>query len=448
MEYGNLLLSKIIDENNIQALTKFGITAKDLPTEGDRQTLRFIADYAEANRGQAPSYAVVTAECPTFEYTPQVGDSYDFLAKEIKAFSAKQALLEYVQGRFTAEFNSERDGNKILDDLISEAQSIRMRTSVLTKVGTDIKRDGDKFHAEYGRRKSGESFRIWKSKFNFINDRIGGYVSSNVYTVYGKSGRGKSVITLEEALEAACQGANVLIWAMEMGWFEVLVRIYVSLSARQGITTANMDGINLAAGFDSSELRYGKLSEEFEEAFVTFVDSLNEFIPGNITVRGVDDDDFSNRSLKALESDILQTKADVVVVDPFYYLDYEKNTSKTTGGDAANTSMKLRRLAGQTKTVIFAITQADEVSEDKNDDGNRELKLPERKDVKKTSALLEDAYLLIGVDTDGEQGRGIIGLNKGRDGGEGLVGEIVYIPQVGIVREMETGMAAAAQFNF
>ncbi|MEI2356107.1 DnaB-like helicase C-terminal domain-containing protein [Mesobacillus zeae] len=331
--------------------------------------------------------------------------------------------------------------------MISEAERIKIGTSVLPKVGTDIKRDGDKFREEYARRKSGESFRVWKSKFNFINDRLGGYVSSNVYTVYGKSGRGKSVITLEEALEAACQGANVLIWAMEMGWFEVLVRIYVSLSARQGITTANMNGINLAAGFDSTELRYGKLSEEFEEAFATFVDSLNEFIPGNITVRGVDDDDFSNRSLKALESDILQTKADVVVVDPFYYLDYEKNTSKTTGGDAANTSMKLRRLAGRTKTVIFAITQADEGSEDKDDDGNRELKLPERNDVKKTSALLEDAYLLIGVDTDGEQGRGIIGLNKGRDGGEGLVGEIVYIPQVGIVREMETGMAAAAQFR-
>ena len=447
MQYASLLLNKVIENNDIPALTRYGITEQDFPTAAEKEAYRFVVDYAEANRGQAPSYATVATETE-FEYIPDVHDSYDFLTKEIKAYSAKQALLEYVQGRFTSEFNSERDGNKILDDLISEVERIKMRTRVRQTVGTNVKSDGDKFREEYARRKSGESFRIWKSKFRTINERVGGYVSSNVYTVYGKSGRGKSVITLEEALEAACRGANVLIWAMEMGWFEVLVRIYVSLSARQGVTTARLDGINLAAGFDSTELRYGKLSEEFESAFETFIDSLNDFIPGNITVRGVDDDDFGNRSLKALEADILHTKADVVVVDPFYYLDYEKNTSKTTGGDAAATSMKLRRLAGKTQTVIFAITQAEEGSDDKDDDGNRELKLPAREDVKKTKQLLEDAYLLIAVDTDGEQGRGLIGLNKGRDGGEGLTAEILYIPQVGIVKEPETGVAAAAQFDF
>jgi replicative DNA helicase len=273
-------------------------------------------------------------------------------------------------------------------------------------------------------------------------------VSSNVYTVYGKSGRGKSVITLEEGIEAAMQGANVLIWAMEMGWFEVLVRIFVSISARQGLTTTNMNGMDLTAGFDSSEIRYGKLNEEFETAFRCFVGTLNDKIPGNITVRAVDDEDFYNRDLKALEADIIETKADVVIIDPFYYLDYETNTSKTAGGDAANTSMKLRRLAGKTHTVIFAITQAEETFESKDDDGARELALPERKDVKKTKQLLEDAYLLIGVDTDYKQGRGLIGLNKGRDGGEGISAEILYIPQVGIVRQPEMGETAVSQFDF
>ncbi len=110
--------------------------------------------------------------------------------------------------------------------------------------------------------------------------------------------------------------------------------------------------------------------------------------------------------------------------------------------------MKLRPLAGRTRTVIFAITQAEEGREDKDDDGNRELKLPDRADVKKTKALLEDASLLIAVDTDNEQGRGLIGLNKGRDGGEGLSAEIIYIPQVGIVKQPESGVSAASQFTF
>jgi len=450
MHYTQMLLSKAIDDNNVQALTKYGITAKDCATEGDRQTLRFILDYADKNRGQAPGYATVTAECPDFVYTPQVSDGYEFLAREIKKHSAKVQFAELANGKLGAQFETvgEKDIFKYFEWLQSEVESIKLRTSVRNKIGTDIKADGDKFMAEYDRRKSGESFKIWRSKFPFINEQVGGYVSSNVYTVYGKSGRGKSVITLEEGIEAAMQGANVLIWAMEMGWFEVLVRIFVSISARQGLTTANMHGLDLDAGFDSSELRYGKLNEEFEAAFRVFVDTLNDFIPGNITVRAVDDDDFLTRDLRALEADILETKADVVIIDPFYYLDYETNTSKTTGGDAANTSMKLRRLAGKTQTVIFAITQAEETTESKDEEGSRELALPERKDVKKTKQLLEDAYLLIGVDTDYKQGRGLIGLNKGRDGGEGISAEIIYIPQVGIVREPETGEAAVSQFDF
>ncbi|MEH7521733.1 DnaB-like helicase C-terminal domain-containing protein [Bacillus sp. JJ1503] len=461
MHYANLLFSKVVDENNPTALARFNITERDMPTVGERQVYRFIEDYAARNRGQAPSYATLTAECPDFTYTPQVGDSYEFLSREIKKHAAQREFIELVsgrtdeRGRHVAGELSQKFDELGTSDIFSyfewlqtELESIKMRTSVRNKVGTDVKHDGEKFLAEYERRKAGESFRIWRSKFDFINEQVGGYVSSNVYTVYGKSGRGKSVITLEECIEAAFQGANVLIWAMEMGWFEVLVRIFVSISARRGVTTAQVGNLDMAAGFDSSELRYGKLSEEFEVAFRAFVEQLNDLMPGNITVRAVDDADFSNRNLQALEADILATKADVVMVDPFYYLDYEKNTSKTTGGDAAATSQKLRRLAGSTQTVIFAITQADETTTEEDDEGNRELELPQRKDVAKTKQLLQDAYLLIGVDTDYKQGRGLIGLNKGRDGGEGQSAEILYIPQVGIVKQPESGEAVASHFGF
>jgi len=454
MKYTTMLLNKVIEANDVQALARFNVTEADMPTDGEKRAYKFIVDYAEANRGQAPSYATVVAECPEFQDIPQVNDSYEYLTKQIKSASAKRQFYELFQPGDHNEPSivekqiNDLDGQNFLEWLKSNIESITINTNISSKVGTDVKRDGSKFLSEMDRRKAGESFKVWRSKFPFINDKLGGYVSSNVYTVYGKSGRGKSVITLEEGIEAAMQGANVLIWAMEMGWYEVLVRIYVSVSARRGLTTANIDGLDLAAGFDSSELRYGKLSDEFDVAFRAFIEQLNDFIPGNITVRGVDDHDFYNRSLRALESDILATKADVVIIDPFYYLDYEKNTSKTTGGDAANTSMKLRRLAGQTQTVIFAITQAEEGKESTDEDGARELALPAREDVKKTKQLLEDAYLLIGVDTDYKQGRGLIGLNKGRDGGEGLSAEIMYIPQVGIVQEFETGEAAASQFDF
>src|SRR5690625_7515972 len=100
-----------------------------------------------------------------------------------------------------------------------------MRTIVRETIGTDIKRDSDKFIEEYERRKAGESFKVWKSKFS----AIGEYISGNMYTVFGESGRGKSVITLEYAIYAAMQGDNVLLWTLEMGWYEVMLRIYASI---------------------------------------------------------------------------------------------------------------------------------------------------------------------------------------------------------------------------
>lgn len=411
----------------------------------DRDTYRFITDYAEQNGGKAPSYANVVASVEGFEYVPEVSDQYSYLARQIKDYSAKQAVIGWFKdGTFERKLN-ELGGEKFIAEwLLNEAESIRIRTSVRQTVGTNVKTDGEKFTAEYDRRKAGESFRIWKSKFS----AIGEYISGNLYTVFGKSGRGKSVIALEDAIYAASQGANVLLWAMEMGWYEVLVRIYVSISGEEGVTTARLNGVDMSAGFDSRDVRLGQLNEEFETAFKFFVDTLNERISGNITIRAVDDEDFGDRTLRALESDIDTIKADYVVVDPFYYLHYETNTSKTTGGDAANTSMKLRALTGRKSVVTVAITQAEETAQNSDEDGERELALPERKDVKKTKGLLEDASLLIGVDSDYKQGRALVGVFKGRDGGEGNVSEVLYMPSYGVVKELATGEGAIADFNF
>lgn len=446
-----LLLNKVINEDNINALKRYNITIHDMPTQTDRNTYRFIEQYSEQNAGKAPSYALVADSVEGFEYIPEVTDSYEYLAKKVKGFSAKKQIMDLFiakEGEQLSEFErklNELDGQDFVENwLPSVIESVKMRTSVRKNIGIDIKAGADKFLEEYQRRKLGKSFRIWRSKFS----AIGQYVSSNVYTIYGKSGRGKSVITLEDAIYAAKQGANVLIWAMEMGWFEVMVRAYVSLSGDLEVAKKVVEGSEMGVGFDADSVRYGTLDGEFEQAFKHFLENINDYIEGNITIRGVDDEDFTDRSIRALEADIEATNADFVVIDPFYYMNYEKNSSRTAGGDAAETSKKLRALAGRTQTVIVAITQAEEGREETDEDGNRELELPKRSDVKKTKALLEDAYLLIAVDTDYKQGRGLVGVNKGRDGGEGNISEIQYLPQYGIVKELQFCDKDKEEFEF
>lgn len=445
MSYGESLLSKIIDTNDPQAFKRYGIERYHFHTDAERKAYDFIREYSETNRGQAPDYRTVVAEIDGFNYIPNVEDSIGWLVQQVKDSAGKRMLYEFLTSPEVGRKYEQLNTGEFSEWITTQTELINRKVSINKKVGIDLKLDTEKFLAEYKRRKLGQSFKIWKSKFPSINKAIGGYFSGNIYTWYGRSGRGKSVFVMEEALEAAVQGANVLVWALEMSYFEWMSRAYSSLSGRMGAVITQIDGVDYEAGFQNRELLTGKLPPEYEEGFVSFLKNMPEFIDGNIVVRAVDDEDFFKRDVSQLEADILATKADVVVVDPIYYMDYEANTSKTAGGDAAATSKKLRHLAGRTQTVIHIITQADEDKKEKDEDGNRELKAPTRAEIKKTKAVLEDANTVFGIDT--LDGRGVIELGKGRTGGEGDVIEVMYMPNYGIVRELSTGELIAEQFE-
>lgn len=443
-KHAKLLLNKVINENDTKALIRHNITLDDMPTDTDRSTFRFIEEYANDNGGSAPSYAAVADGVIGFEYIPEVTDSYTWLTKRVKGQSAKREIMRVFEtGEFERQLNA-LDGNEFVDSwLPSVLDSVKMRTGVRESIGTDIKTGADKFLEEYERRKAGDSFNVWKSKYS----AIGEYVSGNMYTVFGESGRGKSVFSLEDAIYAAQQGANVLIWAMEMALFEVMVRIYTSISGDAKVMKTWFNGQQIDAGFNARDVRTGGLGEEFEPAFKTFIKNINDQVSGNITIRAVDDDDFTDRSIRSLEADIERVEADYVVIDPFYFMHYERNANNTTGGAAAETSQRLRALTGRLSIVTVAITQST-VEKVDNEEGTRELLVPNRSDVKKTSSLLEDASILIGVDSDYKQGLGIVANLKGRDGGEGDVSNVTYLPQFGIIKELETGAGALEGFNF
>src|SRR5699024_12135896 len=92
---------KIINKNYTKALVRHNITIKDMPTNIDRDTFRFIERYAEVNGGHAPSYAAVADEVMGFEYIPEVSDSFTWLADRVKSFSAKKRIINLFE---TGEF--------------------------------------------------------------------------------------------------------------------------------------------------------------------------------------------------------------------------------------------------------------------------------------------------------------------------------------------------------
>jgi replicative DNA helicase len=439
---GEKLLSKVIDMKDPNAIKRFNIKPYHFTTQVEKDALKFIEDYADKQRGEVPDYVTLVEETG-LNYEP-TSDSYEYLVEQAKDFSLRTRTLDWLQGEVGPSFQTNKvNSHEFLENIVDEAKQLLHEHNNRAKVGTDLVRDVETFLSEYQKRKAGESFTTWRSRFESVNEEIGGYASGSLYTWYGRSGRGKSAVTLAEVIHAAEQGATVLIWAMEMSTYEVLARAYSVLSAGQGVFSTKHNGIDLDAGFSNKGILMGDLGDEFEEGFETFLKQLNSVIDGKIIVRGVDDEDFIKRGLRELEEDIIATKADVVLVDPFYYLDYEKNVDGTTGGAAGQTSQKIRHMAGRTKTVVHAITQAEETSEEMDEAGVRELRAPRRGEVKKTSALLEDASLVIGVDTLAKDGEGVVSLSKGRNGGEGTEIDLIYLPNYGIIQESPSGEAIA-----
>jgi len=429
---GEMILSKMLDNKNsdIEA-KKLGLDLEDFQTDTEKEAYSFLLRYID-RYGENPDWRTLMGEVPGFNYREDVQDSLEYLINTAKR-KRKSREIETFMNKHVDNWGK-GDVDEWTSSLLEGIDSINKVTAPRQHVGTNLATDFSKYLEEYDTRKAGKSFRSFAPKHKSMRDAIGNWITGNMYTWYGRSGRGKSAVTLDEACyQAQFNGANVLIWSMEMSTFEVISRAYSFISGNAKLKKQNIGGAEYIAGFQSNDLIRGKLSENDEEEFRNFLGNLNEYISGSITIRGKTDRDFHDRSVKALESDILKTKADIVVVDPFYLLDYEYNRDKTTGGAATATSQLLNRVAGSTDTVIFAITQAEEVKDDKDDSGERILRLPGRNEVKKTTALLEDAFLLIAFDSC--DGRFQISLNKGRQGGEGTTFEGIFLPGIGYLQE-------------
>lgn len=434
--HGSLILSRAVDTENFDALAKNGINEDMFVSEADKKAYRFIEQYVREN-GQTPSYATLVDANEDFNYVPGVTDSFEYLAGKIRTRKAQIEFNELMSSSETSDLinDNKEDMEYVINYLVKNLESVRLRSVSNTRSVKSLK-DTDSFLEEYRKRQDGESFEVWKSFMPYLNEEGGGYASGNFYVLFAKSGRGKSVFALREALEFAIQGATVVYYGLEMDYYSILTRLYSMLSAKLRKTTLTVEGNKVEAGFGTKELRHGNLAEDFEESFEEMLRTINEHVQGDIIIKSADDPSFTDRSVRQMEADVKETEADVLILDPLYLLDMETNTSKTAGGDAAATSKKIRILAGTLNIPIIGVTQSEE-GEEGTGEGIRELKVPERKAVKKSKAFLEDSSLVIGLDSDYTQRRAIAGIVKGRFGGEGGSAEMLWIPSHGVVNELE-----------
>lgn len=420
---GVAYLSKIIENKDYDQLTINNVTEDLFLTSAEKQVLEFVNN--TDHKDITPE--LVEHSFPEFDFKYEVVESYDYLIENLMAKKAQRAVYNLLQNEASSKFES-TNGIDFIEYLQEELVRIKTTSTLAKNVGTSIK-DSDSFLKEYLNRKAGISSKLWASAF----PSLPAYISGNMYTFFGRSGRGKSIITtVAETLAFAKAGATVLIWSLELSTYEVLSRLHSHISAMERMANNESNNDNILKGFEISRITKGEFDEAEEKDFTEFIQTLNSKLEGDIIVKGVDDKDFVDRSCKGLEKDILEVKPDVVIIDPPYLMQLENNKDRTTGGAMSQTSQKLRQLCGQYDIVLIVITQADD-DKSEDDDGKRVLSIPNRTEIRKTKSFIDDASYVYGIDTvDNMFG---LRIEKGRNGGEGIFVEGIFMPNIGVVYE-------------
>ncbi|UKS30214.1 DNA helicase [Paenibacillus sp. HWE-109] len=443
--YGEQLISKIVDDNDIGALIRYSITESDFATDVEKRGVRFVLQHADANKGQAPSYATLVGEIDGFTYIPAVTDSYEFLAKRLKDASGKRLFAEWFESGEISQKFTEKSAEDFGNYLREVSDRITMGTQVRVLNFKTLDTLRHEFRAEYEKRKDGRSFKLWKTPFESLNAEIGGLYSGDIYGVMAESGRGKSYLIACLVDELLRQGAKVLVKSYELKAYLWLSRLLSIITAREG--ALDHDELAQKVGIPNKAILSGQLDGEIETYFLSVVDALNEYYPGALYLQAKGDRDLT-RTLADLDRELQQNpEIDVCVIDPFYGLSdiYGSNVNKTAGGAAEQAARKFEQIIGANDVVgIFAIQASSTEKSDADDEGRRELKLPRRDQVKTTKAVLEIATNLFAFDA--VDGNGRIGVEKGRNGGEGFAIDLLALMDYGVLRELPKGTEAAAQF--
>ncbi|OLF86393.1 DnaB-like helicase C-terminal domain-containing protein [Bacillus paralicheniformis] len=447
MNYGVLMLSKVIEQNDPNALLRFNITAEDLPTEGERKALRYITEYAEKHGGQAPTAEMVTHEVPDFEPDFNIDANYDYLAEKLRKQAALREFVDIAEKELPDRFSQAQDNPEELFSWLTEkVESLKIRTNVRSSIGRTLSEIKESFRDEYKKREEGKSFRIYKTPFPTLDNEISGWFTGDIYGIMGESGRGKTYLVCRILDSLLRQGANCLVKSFEVKEYTFISRL---ISIATAVDEVLIDELGRKVGIPNKAILSGKLDDVVREKFFEVLELLDSYYPGTLYFQGKSGRELT-RSLADLERELSTGKIDAVFLDPFYGLSdvYGKNVNKTAGGAAEYAATRFENIVGDYDVVGFYTVQATVDKKEVSEDGVRELRIPTREKVKTTSRLLDIATNLIGFDSVSKEGIAGIGIEKGRNGGEDFMLELVALFDYGVLREFPKGEDAADQFDF
>lgn len=413
----NRLLSKVIDEQNIAILNKGNITTNDFYTQSE--TYNFILKYAK-QYGAVPPYETVVAECPNFEYQPEVADHFNYLIKSVKNATAKRTAYELLTKQATENFQK-LQGVEFAKWLASEASHLVELVEAESGLGTNFATNGKERMDMYRDRKENRTGKYIPTPFTSLNEWLGGgselgdYMLINAYT-----NRGKSWVASHFGVIAWNEGFGVLHYSPELSKPQQLDRL---------------DTIN--GHFNNTALKAGNLNNE--DKYFEYLRGFNESNETPYLVKSMEDLP-KGLSLDVIEAD-LQANPNIkmVILDGFNLIAHKGSKGGSNRDAMSYTSRQLRQIFGKYGVVGLVVhqtpTSAEKENNQKDDTGTRIVKPPELHQYSETVAVIQDACTILTFDQF--QGVGKLKLAKARTPHVGKELELHCDFNMGFIREVE-----------
>lgn len=410
----NKLISKVIDEGTVAVLGKYNITENDFVEQGEafKFIKKFIKEFDEV-----PSFSEVVAECPKFEYIPEVADNTAYMCKKLKSDIAKRKSFELLQKEASEKFNT-MNGADFINWLHGETSKIKEVAVVDSFAGTNFAINGAERKGMYIESRDKGSGQFVRSPYPSLNVWLGGGFELGDYVlIQAYTNRGKSWIASDVGIKAWNEGCGVLHYSPELSQKQQLQRL---------------DTLN--GQFRNSEIKAGTLKQE-----KAYFEYLNEFTEDNETpyIIKTMGDLPKGLSLEVMEAD-LQANANirVVIIDGFNLMNHKGHDGNRN--NMTNTSRRLRQLFGKYGVVGIVVhqvpTSAEKENRGEDETGARIVEPPALHQYSETVAVIQDSCTILNFDQF--QGVGKLRLAKARTPHVDKILELQCDFDAGIIKEV------------
>lgn len=408
------LLSKVIDEGSIAVLSKYNVSENDFHQQGE--AYKFIKNYMK-EFDAVPSYAEVVAECPDFDYMPEVPDGVGYMCKKLKSDIAKRKAFELLQKDASPKF-SELNGVDFVNWLYEETARIKEVSDSESFGGTNFAVNGAERKALYLESKDSGSGLYIPTPYKQLNEWLGGGMELTDYVLLqAYTNRGKSWIASDLGVCAWNEGFGVLHYSPELSRKQQLQRL---------------DTMN--GQFRNSEMKKGELKNE--DKYFEYLEQFKEQEQETPYIVKTMMDLPRGLSLGTIESD-LQANENIkmVIIDGFNLMNHKGNDGNRN--NMANTSRRLRQLFARYGVVGLVVHQVPTSAERENraedESGARMVEPPRLDQYSESVAVIQDACTILNFDQ--ADGVGKIRLAKSRTPHVDEILELQCDFDIGIVKE-------------